>query len=168
MAIEHDEFRTIIEDMRARHGALVALIYATDGQALSLLRLFTTLAMATASGAIAAFVSVSKYSVPLAASLSAAAVIFVIGAALCLVALRAARISLPGRKADFWKWAVNNPKIKKAKVLSAYLAEAEKQYTLNQRLNVTTSTALKWAKVCTASAPILALLVGVGTIFCKT
>jgi hypothetical protein len=166
MAIERDEFRTIIEDTRARHGALVALIYATDAQALSLLRLFTTLAMATASGAIAAVASVSKYYVPLAASLSAATVIFVIGAALCLVALRAARVSLPGRKADFWKWAVN-PKIKKAKVLSAYLAEAEKQYTLDQRLNVTASTALKWAKVCTASAPILALLVGVGAVFYK-
>jgi hypothetical protein len=33
MVIEKDEFRTIIEDTRVRHAALVALIYATDAQA---------------------------------------------------------------------------------------------------------------------------------------
>jgi len=160
------EFRTVIEDARARHGALVALIYATDTQALSLLRLFTTLAVATGSGAIAAFASASIYSLPIAASLGTATIIFVAGASLCLAALKAARISLPGRKADFWKWAVN-PKIKKTNVLSAYLSEAEIQYVRNQRLNATTSKALKWAKRCTAAAPAFALLAGAAAIFWK-
>lgn len=158
MALD-EEFRTVIEDIRVRQAALVTLIYATDTQALSLLRLFTTLAVATASGTVAAIASGSKYSLALFTAFGTSTAILVAGVFLCLSALEAARISLPGRKTDFWQWAVKH-KIKKSKILDAYLLDAETQYKSNQKLNRETATTLKWAKRCAAAAPILALLAG--------
>ncbi len=53
MDLEKDDFKTGIEDVRARHAAVVSLIYLADRQALQLLRSYVTLGIATASGAAA-------------------------------------------------------------------------------------------------------------------
>lgn len=153
------EFRTVIEDVRARHAAVVALMYATDSQAMALLRLYVTLGIAAASGAAAGFGEAAPITRPLAWALAVAAIIVVIGAVYCLRALRSARISLPGRKADFWQWALS-PGIDRARVLIEYLKNAEEKGAANDRLNKETATALSWAKLCGALAPLVALLAG--------
>lgn len=154
------EFRTVIEDIRVRQAALVTLIYATDVQAMALLRLYATLGIATVSGAIAGLSSSSIISQPLGLGLIASTVVLMIGAALCLRALKADKISLPGRTSDFWIWA-SLSNVERDSVLAAYLKTAEEFYLLNRGLNIKTANALKWAKHCSVFAPGAALLVGV-------
>lgn len=151
------EFRTVIEDARARHAAVVALIYTTDTQAMALLRLYVTLGIAAASGAAAGFGASAAITRPAAWALVVGAVIFVIGAGLCLRALRSAAINLPGRKPDFWEWAML-PNIDRAAVLAAYLDNLKVKGIANDRCNASSATALKWAKRCGAVAPLGALL----------
>jgi hypothetical protein len=47
--LTHEQWRFAIEDARARHEAILTLIYATDRQAMSMLSLYVTLGLATAS-----------------------------------------------------------------------------------------------------------------------
>ena len=61
---------------------VVALIYFTDQQAMSLLRLYVTLSIATVSGAAAGFSGMSSIPLTAAWALLASTIVFVIGAAL--------------------------------------------------------------------------------------
>lgn len=151
------EFRTVIEDSRARHTAVVGLLYATDAQSISLLRLYATLGIATASGAAAGFGSSALISRPLAWALSAGALGFVIGAGFCLRALRPCNINLPGRTADFWEWGLE-PGVDQASVLSAYLRNLKIKGEANLAHNKASANALKWAKRCSVATPICALV----------
>lgn len=51
--LDKTDFRTVIEDARARQAARVALIHANDNKSIALLRLYMTIGIASASGAIA-------------------------------------------------------------------------------------------------------------------
>lgn len=161
------EFRTIIEDARTRHAAVVALIYQTDAQAMGLLRLYSTLGVTTASGAIAGFAHVGLVSKPLAWALSAATIMFVMGAGFCLRALQSSKINLPGRKADFWDWA-QGPDVDRRAVLKAYLDNLSEKSSANDALNAKTSNALRWAKRIAVLAPLFAFAAGIAAAFLST
>jgi hypothetical protein len=157
---QESEFRTIIEDARTRHGAVVALMYSLDGQAIGLLRLYATLGIATASGALAGLGGTgSIITRPLALGLLFAAVVLVIGAVLCFIVLRSIRINLPGRDPDFWQWAMH-PGVDRSQVLAKYLENLKEKAIDNLSRNAFSSRALKWAKMCGAGAPAIALLTG--------
>src|SRR4051812_44797217 len=98
------EFRTAIEDARARQSARIALIATNHAKAYALLRIYMTVGTATASGAIALLTSQTPRAA-LGWALFAATAVTVAGAAACLAAMRAGDIGLPGRDADFWQWA---------------------------------------------------------------
>jgi branched-subunit amino acid ABC-type transport system permease component len=159
MDLEKDDFRTVIEDARTRHGALVTLIYATDQQATALLRLCSTIAVAVASGALAGLTNSGVISRPLGYALAAATAVLTLGAALCLKTLQASIISLPGRTPDFWQWAMH-PDVDRRAVLIAYLDNLKDKRSINSDLNIKAAAALKWAKYCVAAAAPLALLTG--------
>ena len=167
MDLAKDEFSTAIEDVRTRQAALVSLIYQTDAQAIALLQLYATLGIATTSGAVAGFNSSAYISMPVAISLAVATAIMVIGATLCLKALQANKISLPGRTPDFWCWAAHES-VDWSAALQAYLQTADEFYQLNRKLNVRTATALKWAKRCSIVAPLLAGAAGAAAIAIPT
>jgi hypothetical protein len=155
-----DDLRTVIEDARARHAAVVALIYVTDSQAMSLLRLYGTLAIATASATAAGLAPGSIVSKPLAAAAAGATAVLVLGCAFCLHAMMVgAKINLPGRGADFWLWALD-PDVTRARILTAYLDNLKERGALNDRVNTRTARALRYAKFCAIAAPPVALLCG--------
>lgn len=160
--IEDLDLRTIIDDARARHAALVALIYSGDAQAMGLLRLYATLGIATVSGAIAGFSGTAAIATPLAAGLAGAAAVLLTGVALCLRAVRPTEINLPGRSSDFWRWALEDAVTPKD-VVSAYLANLDERRPVNQQANRDAATALKWAKRCAAVAPVAAAVTAAAT-----
>lgn len=153
------EFRTVIEDARARHTAVIGLLYFTDTQAMLLLRLYVTLGIATVSGSAAGFSSSQFVSRPVAWALVTASLLFVLGSSICLWALRGVVINLPGRKADFWKWAIRDD-VDRQQILAAYLDNLEGKNEINDKANRNSAGALSWAKVCGALAPLIALIVG--------
>lgn len=152
------EFRTVIEDARTRHAAVLALIYFTDQQAMGLMRLFMTVGIATASGAAAGLTSSTLLPRPAGWALLAATLVFSVGAALCLMAMRSANINLPGRGADFWLWALDEAQVDREKALRAYLANLRDKLAMNNQTNARSAAALTAAKWCAALAPLAALL----------
>jgi len=161
--LDETEFRTIIDDVRTRHAAVVALIYMTDRQAMGLLRLYVTLGMATATGAAAGFGTISTgqafVSRPVAWALAAATIVLLAGSGFCLRTLRGSDINLPGRTADFWNWGAR-PDIGRSEVLTAYLDNLAVKAKQNNDLNTATAAALSHAKNCGAVAPLAALVIG--------
>jgi hypothetical protein len=161
---QESEFRTIIEDARTRHAAVITLIYTLDAQALGLLRLYTTLGIATVSGGIAGLIdSANIVPRPLAWSLLSVSIVLLVGAALCLLCLRSTKVNLPGRDPDFWQWAMR-PDVGRSQVLAGYLENLKTKAADNLATNDISSKALKAAKVCCVIAPLVALVVGLSTI----
>lgn len=161
------EFRTIIEDARTRHAAVVTLMHSLDGQAIGLLRLYATLGIATASGALAGFGSSTiVIERPLAWGLASAAVVLVIGSASCFVCMRSTRINLPGRDPDFWQWAIR-PDVERSLVLAKYLETLKEKAANNLRRNRLSSMALMVAKLCGVGAPLVALATGLAALHCN-
>jgi hypothetical protein len=161
--LDKDDFRVIIEDTRTRHAAVVALIYFTDGQAMALLRLYVTLGIATASGAAAGFSGTLMIPRPVGWALAVATVVLTVGAAFCLRAMQSGAISLPGRRAGFWQWAIT-PEVTRDEVLRGYLENLVAKTAQNDALNARTAKAHAYAKRCSVMVPIAALAAGLVTL----
>jgi len=157
--LEKDDFRTIIEDARARHAAVVALIYFTDSQALSLLRLYVTLGIATASGAAAGLSQATLIPRPVGWALVATTIVLAAGAAFCIASMRSGAINLPGRGPEFWLWA-QHPNLDRAAVLKAYLDNLSAKTETNKKLNAVNGRAYQYAKLCSVAVPLAALIAG--------
>src|SRR5690606_29655615 len=104
--LDTDQLQVALDDARARQTALLQLIYFTDQQAMSLLRLYVTIAVATATGAATGFAPNSW--IPMAASigLTVVSIALLVGCYFCFQAMKTAELALPGRGADFWKAVV--------------------------------------------------------------
>jgi len=149
------EFRTVIEDARASMGGR-CLMYAMTGRlcpCCGSTSLWESPRLLVRRG----FGSTALVTRPMAWALVAGAAIFVAGAGFCLKALQSSRINLPGRKADFWQWAML-PDVERAAVLNAYLDNLKEKGAANDACNARSANALKWAKRCGAFAAIGALL----------
>lgn len=151
--LDADRLKVILEDTRARHDAMVKLIYHNDRLAMSLLTLYATLGTAGASAAVAAY----KEYFALSVALATAALVSVVGAGLCFWALRSIDIALPGRAPDFWTWSLDR-RVTEKHLINGYLSESEKQYQANKRANRQAANALQLAKACAALSPIIVLL----------
>lgn len=145
-----------IEDVREKHKALFELIRFTDQQAMALLSLYTTLAVAAASGFGASLGKDAIIPAAGGAGLLAAAVALAAGSACCFRVLRSATISTPGRGPDFWIWAMENPGVDETEMLSSYLRQLEKPIATNRAVNASGTWWLMLARICGMAAPILA------------
>ena len=165
-SLDDIEFRTVIDDVRSRHAAILALINTTETQAMSLLRLFITLGIAAGSGIAAGFGQSAIITRPVTFALIGGAVVFVAGAGCCLLAMRPGVVNLPGRDPAFWKWAML-PGVERAAVLTAYLNKLDEKRPMMDAFNKRTATAFKWAKLCTVLAPVAAILLGTAATYLR-
>ncbi len=157
--LDKDDFRTILEDARARHAAVVALIYFNDTQAMNLLRLYLTVGVATLSGAIAALTKDTVIPIATGWALAATTGVMLFGSILCLLAMASGTINLPGRDADFWLWGLD-PQVEKTDVLKRYLENLKEKAETNRGLTERSGIALKYAKYCVVAAIIAAACAG--------
>lgn len=157
------DIRTVIEDARLRQTARVALMQANETKAMSLLRLYMTVGIAAASGALALVTQQRPLSAALGWGLLAATLVAIVGAALCLSASRQSDINLPGRDADFWEWAARDDVTAEHAVLS-YLGDLQKGIELNRAVNTKNAKALLWAQRCAVILPLAALVVGAAAV----
>ncbi|ODR98396.1 hypothetical protein AUC68_08105 [Methyloceanibacter methanicus] len=148
-----------IDDARQRHAALTELIYFTDSQAMALLRLYSTVGIAMASASAALFAADPPVSTALAWALASATVVLVIGAVFCWLAMQTLQVSLPGRGAEFWLWAMD-ARVTAASAFTKYLENLEKESVWNREVNDTTSQHLMAAKIAGVLAPAFAFGAG--------
>jgi hypothetical protein len=150
--------KVIIDDVRTRHAAVLQLIYFTDTQATSLMRIYVVIGLAGASGSAAAL---SNSAIPRAmgGAFAAAAIMAVIGAALCMRAMAPADVGFPGREPSFWRWIVDEG-LSDADAIAKYLARAEEKLTQIYAVNVRGAAALNRAKWFALTIPIAPVLVG--------
>jgi hypothetical protein len=154
------EFRTVIEDARAKHAAIVNLMLVSDAQAIGLLRLYVPLAIATASGMFAA-TGAPFHSYSLAMALMAMSTTLLVGSGFCLYALRPVVVNLPGREPAFWIWAMRAD-VSAEDALTAYLDQLDTKQEQNRAVNMTTVFALRWAKICGLLAPVMGVACAAG------
>lgn len=145
-----------MDDLRARHQAVVDLIYFTDHQATALLQLYVTVALAAGAGAITAFTGDQLLTKAAGWGLLLALAPLAVGCFYCLRASSTATLNLPGRGADFWKWASRDD-VSEQEALRAYLDNLEAKQAANNQINGRTAGALRRAK----QAGIAAAAVGV-------
>lgn len=110
---------------------------------------------ATGGGAIALHAS------PAIGLLFAALALFV-GSIFCFRAMETTEIRLPGRGAEFWRWAISTDKVYLSHAVSEYLRELQLALIVNRGFNKKTGFALRRAKqagiVATPAALIASLV----------
>src|SRR6267378_2329459 len=116
--------KVIIDDVRTRHAAVLQLIYFTDTQATSLMRIYVVIGLAGASGAAAGLSNSATIPRAMGVAFAAAAITAVIGAALCMRAMAPSDVGFPGREPTFWRWAMDQG-LSDADAIATYLARAE-------------------------------------------
>lgn len=154
-----EDLKIAIDDARARHAAIVQLIYFTDSQAMSLLNYYTTIGVAAATGAVAALSTDTILPRAAGWALASAVPFSVAAALLCFFAMRTTRINLPGREADFWIWGMN-PAIDRKRVFIEYLNNLKSKNELNTRTNERTGRTLRAAKISGIAIPLISLASG--------
>lgn len=150
----------VLEDLRARHQAVVDLIYFTDTQATTLLQLYVTVGLALGTGGVSALTGNAPLPLAVGWGLVASTVPLLAGCFHCLRATAARSLNLPGRGAEFWRWA-STEGLSEEDVLDAYLANLEVKQVANNDLNQITAGALKRAKRAGAVAPIVLVVASV-------
>lgn len=98
-----DDMLDVIEDLRARHRAVVQLILFTDQQATLYLQTYLTVSLAAGTAAATALSGVGPVPTSVGYGLASATLVLLAGAFFCLGAAASGAINLPGRGADFWR-----------------------------------------------------------------
>lgn len=155
-----DETRFALNDARQRQAALLELIYSIERQAGSLLSLYVTLGLASASAATAIILGTIEVPTAVGVGLLAALVMLLAGAWFCFGAMKSALVGLPGRGAEFWTWA-HHPDNDFAKVAQQYLSVLQAKQDRDRKHNQATAKSLAWAKRMGILTPLAAL---VGTV----
>jgi hypothetical protein len=156
---EFDKLKLAIDDIRARHKALYDLIIFTDQQAMGYLRLYVTLGLATASGAVSGIVGSASISHALGWGLVGATICLLVGSFYCFKAMNTANIGLIGRGPEFWEWAFLGG-VEDRHIIDRYLKGAEAGIAINRELNKTTTGCLQKGRRLGAWAPIATLVAG--------
>ena len=152
--LNDEQLQFAVEDARTRHEAVVNLIYQTDQKAVSLLSLYVTLALATASGFVGSILATPVVPSGFAVPLFVATLGFVLGAYMCFRTLQASKINLPGRQAKFWLWAMHE-NVTPAHAFQSYLENLQSKSDQNNALNLKTSKSLRWAHRLGIARPLL-------------
>jgi hypothetical protein len=161
--MDNDLFKIAIDDARNRHKAVLDLIYFTDNQAMNLLRLYVTLALAATSAIIASFGSKPAITVDLAVGLSGAVAVLFYGSWQCFKAMSSASLNLPGRDPDFWIWAAENKQTPEELSLE-YLKAMVEGSASNNAHNAKSAAALRKAKLAGVIAVPVAAIIGLSAI----
>lgn len=153
--------RMVIEDARHRHAAVVALINSLDTRAMSLLRLYVTIGVAAAAGAVGLLAAdAPSLPSPVGWALSAVVPCRGLGSYWCFRVMRTTPINLPGRGADFWLWALR-PDVPTDMALQAYLNNLQAKGLQNDALGARMTLTLECAKWAGMLSPFAALVAGV-------
>jgi hypothetical protein len=155
-----------IQDLARYQEQLLKMILHHDDRALRVLSLYVTILGALVTAA---------FGLKQSAALSVYAGIIMCGAALsllvgCSFAYRAAwtaRIYLPGRKSDFWTWALENQQDIRETAL-AYAQQAVEIVTHNERLADRAATCLAKAHLCGIAAPFVGTAMGLFAYLART
>jgi hypothetical protein len=138
--------KIILDDVRSRDVALLTILLATDRQAVALFRVYVTLAAALISAAVAGAIKANEavdvwitVGVGLSASGLARACWY------CIVAIKTAKVGMPGKGAEFWQWARRDD-ISEDVALDAYLNQALTAQDTNIEVNRRSSNCLRMAK----------------------
>jgi len=132
--VKPDDFKIILDDVRARHMALVNLILFTDQKAMAVFRLYVTLGIAAAATAATGFFREDQLLQFARWPLIITAAWLAIGALYCFHAMTRPSINLPGRGPEFWEWALK-PENETIEVVNAYLSELRERQQVNRKLN---------------------------------
>ncbi|GEM_PF-2273648 len=154
-----DDWKIAIEDARFRHNAVLGLIYAADNQAMGLLRLYLTIALATSTGAASSLLEGSKIPPTIGFSLLAVTATLIWSSWQCFKTIEVADINMPGRGAEFWLWAADN-NIERKKYAYEYLKTLAEKHKLNNQINNRQTRALRRAKLGGISSPVIAFIAG--------
>ncbi|MCK0197754.1 hypothetical protein MWN34_12610 [Ancylobacter sp. 6x-1] len=146
-----------IDDVRSREDALIAHIRSQENQALSLLSLCSTLAIACASGVAAGLGTTPIASRLMSYGFGAAFVSLLIGAGISLWTLRSTPLALVGRDPQFWRCALFHDERKADAILDGYMHASSETMKFNDHLSLSLSGHLKWARLFLILAPVAAL-----------
>ncbi|KKX30264.1 hypothetical protein [Rhizobium sp. LC145] len=159
--MQPDDFKLALDDVRARHTALVNLILFTDQKAMGVFRLYVTLGIAAGAAAAASFFRDDALLVFARWSMAMTALWLAVAAFFCFRAMSRGSINLPGRGPEFWQWAML-PQVETKSAMDAYLEELGGRQALNRRLNENTALYLDIAVTMGIATPlIIALPVGI-------
>ncbi len=154
-----DEWKTAIDDARQNHAAVIDLIFFTERKALGLVRLYITLALASAGGAVEGLSTSTLLSTSSGLGLMFASFVFGYGSWKCFRTMRISKISLPGKPAEFWLWAQDSA-IEKADFVGTYLQQLHDSNQVNDELNRRMSSDLSAAMNAGLAAPVVAVSIG--------
>lgn len=157
---DDDHLKLALEDARGRHAAVIELTLFIDRQAMQLLRLFVSLAIATAGAALAGLGESAIVPPALAWGFGAAALTLVAGSVACLRTMAPAKVPLPGEGADWWLYSVDHGGSFR-NVAMSYLRRTDEFTRKARTLNETSGSRMKWAKRAGWLAPLIALAAGV-------
>lgn len=160
--INPDDWKIAIEDARHRHAAVIAVIYFTDSQAMALLRVYVTVGLATAAGAVASFTgSAAALPQPVGFALASATIMLAVASWFCFRAMDTTSINPPGRGAEFWLWVIEQD-VARDDFARRYLQNLVTKTEANLAINKLTSSRLSRARKCAVWVPLVSLAVGVG------
>lgn len=140
-----------IEDVTRYQECLLGLLRHNDDKGLRLLGIYLA-AIAAIVTAGFALMSISLLTPALAGFLVGTAASLGFGCIFAYVAAWRADIYLPGRRPDFWRWAIDN-KVNVRHALSYYLDQADICITHNDRINKRAARMLSRGYLCGLSAP---------------
>jgi len=162
-----DDLKFAIEDARVYQAALTGHIHFVQGKAATLLALYSSTAIATASGAVAGFAKIAPIPVEATAALTAATIALLIGCAFCFLVLRRRMLAHAGREADLWLWAeeVGRPDVAyegrpMRDACLGYLQDMKKRNAANDEVIRRVDPAMVQARWWGMLAPIFALAGG--------
>ena len=156
---EDEDWKIAVEDSRFRHNAILALIYSVNNQALGLLRLYSVIALAAATGAVSSLSLPNEVPSSVGWELAAMTLVLVWASWQCFRALEVADLRLPGRDAEFWLRAADGNG-GRGQFARQYLEASKKGYQNNKRVNARQTRALRYAKLGGILSPIFAIAVG--------
>lgn len=153
------DLKIVFDDVRGRDAALLNVILASDRQAVALFRVFVTLVVALVSATVAASLS-SNVSLTWGTIGGAVCAIGGLCAACwqCIRAIRTANMALPGKRAEFWQWAMRED-VDEETAVKAYLGQSKDAQDTNHKVNTQSAASLKLAKLMAVTAVALSAVV---------
>lgn len=154
-----DDLRFAMEDARTHHQALLDLIYLNDQQSMSLLGHYLTVAVASAAVSLATATDGPLVETPVALGLTVAAVVLVLGALACFMAMQTALVPLTGEAASWWRWVARQNQ-DFAETAERYLARQESVAVELGKVNASAAWWLRLGRFLGPIAPVAALAAG--------
>lgn len=157
---------TAVQDIARYQEQLLKMIIHHDDRALKVLSLYVTVvgALVTAIFALKQSTLLTPYLVILIGGM---ALTLLVGCAFAYRAAWTARIYLPGRKPDFWTWALENDQDIRETAL-AYAKQAVEIIAHNEKLSDRAANRLTRAYVCGLAAPFVGTGLALFAFFSRT